>query len=100
MLLDKFQYLPGDAGVAANVTTLNFPVAQLFHLCILGWHDANGDLRRLAQIRTVVRSATSFSSSLTLLVNVACASWADRIFSCSSMTAALRRVASLMSLSP
>ena len=34
MLLDKFQYLPGDAGVAANITTINFPVAQLFHLCI------------------------------------------------------------------
>ena len=32
MLLDKFQYLPGDAGVAANITTINFPVAQLFHL--------------------------------------------------------------------
>ena len=43
----KFQYLPGDAGIAANVTTINFPVAQLFHLCILGWHDTDGDLRRL-----------------------------------------------------
>jgi hypothetical protein len=29
-------YLPGDAGVAANITTINFPVAQLFQLCILG----------------------------------------------------------------
>jgi hypothetical protein len=56
MLLDKFQYLPGDAGVAANITTINFPVAQLFHLCILGWHDANGDLRRLAQVRAVERN--------------------------------------------
>ena len=56
MLLDKFQYLPGDAGVAANITTINFPVAQLFHLRILGWHDANGDLRRLAQVRAVERN--------------------------------------------
>ena len=52
MLLDKFQYLPGDDGVGTDVTMIHFPVAQLFHLCILGWHDANSDLRRLAQIRT------------------------------------------------
>src|SRR5215207_4968339 len=32
---------------------IHFPVAQLFHLCILGWHDANGDLRRLAEVRTI-----------------------------------------------
>ena len=42
--------------MATNVTTINFPVAQLFHLCILGWHDTNGDLRRLAQVRAVERN--------------------------------------------
>src|SRR4029450_6797735 len=43
MLLDKFQYLPGNAWVGTDVTTIHFPVAQLFHLCILRWHDANSD---------------------------------------------------------
>src|SRR6266702_3568690 len=56
MLFDKFQYLSGDVRMATNVTTINFPVAQLFHLCILGWHDTNGDLRRLAQVRAVERN--------------------------------------------
>ena len=62
----NFQYLPGDAGVAANVTTINFPVAQLFHLCILGWHDANGDLRRLAQVRAVERNRRNRPTSQSL----------------------------------
>src|SRR5258708_27365051 len=53
MLLDKFQYLLGDTGVGADVAAIHLPIAQLFHLCILGWHDANGDLRRLAQVRTI-----------------------------------------------
>src|SRR5271169_568111 len=53
MLLHKFQYLPGDYGVGANVPAVHFPVAQLFHLCILGWHDADCDLGCLAQIGTV-----------------------------------------------
>src|SRR6266516_29416 len=53
MLLDKFQYLLGDTGVGTDVATIQLPVAQLFHLCILGWHDANGDLRRLAEVRTI-----------------------------------------------
>src|SRR4030095_16805884 len=53
MLLDKFQYLLGDTGVGTDVTAIHLPVAQLFHLCILGWHDANGDLRRLAKVRTI-----------------------------------------------
>src|SRR6266699_1622728 len=53
MLLDKFQYLLGDAGVATDVAAIHLPLAQLFHLCILGWHDANGDLRRLAKVRTI-----------------------------------------------
>jgi hypothetical protein len=26
---------------------------QLFHLSILEWHDANSDLRRLAEVRTI-----------------------------------------------
>src|SRR6266446_6566958 len=56
MLLDKFQYLPGNAWVGTDVTIIHFPVAQLFHLCMLGWHDANSDLRRLAQVRTVERN--------------------------------------------
>jgi hypothetical protein len=66
MLLDKFQYLPGDAWVAANITTINFPVAQLFHLCILGRHDANGDLRRLAQVRAVERNRRNRPTSQSL----------------------------------
>src|SRR5205809_7953917 len=53
MLLDKFQYLLGDAGVATDVAAIHLPLTQLFHLCILGWHDANGDLRRLAEVRTI-----------------------------------------------
>src|SRR6266481_5581562 len=53
MLLDKFQYLLGDAGVATDVAAIHLPLAQLVHLCILGWHDANGDLRRLAEVRTI-----------------------------------------------
>ena len=44
--------MPGSA----NITTINFPVARLFHLRILGWHDANADLRRLAQVRAVERN--------------------------------------------
>src|SRR6516162_10285489 len=53
MLLNKFKYLAGNAGIAADVATIHFPVAQLFHGRILGWHDANSDLCRLAQVRTV-----------------------------------------------
>src|SRR5438132_7467350 len=53
MLLDKFQYLLGDTGVGTDVAAIHLPLAQLFHLCILGWHDANGDLRRLAEVRTI-----------------------------------------------
>src|SRR6266498_237551 len=53
MLLDKFQYLLGDTGVGTDVAAIHLPVAQLFHLSILGWHNANGDLRRLAQVRTI-----------------------------------------------
>src|SRR6476659_6039224 len=53
MLVDKFQYLLGDTGVGTDVAAIHLPVAQLFHLCILGWHDANGDFRRLAQVRTI-----------------------------------------------
>jgi len=53
MLLDKFKYLAGNAKIGADVATIYFPVAQLFHRCILGQHDANSDLCRLAQVRTV-----------------------------------------------
>jgi hypothetical protein len=53
MLLDKVQHLLGDTGVGTDVAAIHLPVAQLFHLCILGWHDANGDLRRLAEVRTI-----------------------------------------------
>src|SRR5260370_20608522 len=53
MLLDKFQYLLGDIGVGTDVAAIHLPVAQLFHLGILGWHDANGNLRRLAEVRTI-----------------------------------------------
>src|SRR5438094_8917674 len=53
MPLDKFQYLLGDTGVGTDVAVIYLPVAQLFHLCILGWHDANSDLRRSAEVRTI-----------------------------------------------
>src|SRR6266511_4915300 len=53
MLLDKFQYLLGDTGVGTDVAAIHLPIAQLFHRCILGWHDANSDLRRLAEVRTI-----------------------------------------------
>src|SRR5260370_12285694 len=53
MLLDKFQHLLGDTRVGTDVAAIDLPVAQLFHLCILEWHDANGDLRRLAEVRTI-----------------------------------------------
>src|SRR3954452_2790105 len=53
MLVDKFQYLLGDTGVGADIAAIHLPVTQLFHICILGWHDANGDLRRLAEVRTI-----------------------------------------------
>src|SRR2546421_1401765 len=42
MMLDKFQYLLGDTGVGTDAAAIHLPVAQLFRLCILGWHDANG----------------------------------------------------------
>src|SRR6266508_2951465 len=66
MLLDKFQYLPGNAWVGTDVTMIHFPVAQLFHLCILGWHDANSDLRRLAQVRTVERNRRNWPTPQSL----------------------------------
>jgi len=56
MLLDEFQYLSRDTGVRTNVTTIYLPVAQLRHFRILGWHNANSDLGRLAQVRTVERN--------------------------------------------
>src|SRR5258706_9508098 len=55
MFLHKFQYLTGDCGIGTNVPMINFPVAQLFHLCILRWHDADSDLRCLGKIWTVER---------------------------------------------
>src|SRR5437588_7380317 len=66
MLLDKFQYLPGNAWVGTDVTIIHFPVAQLFHLGILGWHDANSDLRRLAQVRTVERNRRNWPTPQSL----------------------------------
>src|SRR6266480_2839840 len=66
MLLDKFQYLPSNTWVGTDVTTIHLPVAQLFHLCILGWHDANCDLHRLAQGRTVERNRRNWPTSQSL----------------------------------
>src|SRR5215470_1328020 len=40
-------------GVSTDLASIHFPVAQLFHLCILGWHDADSDLGRLAEVRTI-----------------------------------------------
>src|SRR6516162_7587028 len=56
MILHIFQYLSGDCGVSANVAAIRLPVTQLFHLCIVRWHDANNDLRRLAPVWTVERN--------------------------------------------
>src|ERR1700704_3750933 len=53
MLLNKFQYLLDDTGVGTDVAAIDLPGTQFFHLCIRGWHDANGDLRRLAEVRTI-----------------------------------------------
>src|SRR5260370_1128463 len=52
-MLDKFKHLLGDTGGGTDVAAIHLPVAQLFHLCVLGWHDANGDLRRLAEVWTI-----------------------------------------------
>src|SRR5215470_8665547 len=40
-------------GVGTDLAIIHFPVAQLFHLCFLGWHDADSDLGRLAEVRTI-----------------------------------------------
>src|SRR6516225_6442579 len=53
MLLYKLEYLPSDIGIGTNVTTIHFPIAQLLHLRILGWHDTDCYLCRLAQVRPV-----------------------------------------------
>src|SRR5215471_20740972 len=45
----------------------NFPIAQLFHLCILGWHDANSDFRRLAQVRSIKRNRRNRPTPQSLL---------------------------------
>ena len=45
VLLDKFQYLPGDVDVGTDVTAVHLPVAYLLRFRILGWHDTNSDLR-------------------------------------------------------
>src|SRR5260370_29111406 len=56
MLLEKFQYLPGDTRVGTDVPIIHFPVAHFVHLRILGWHDADRDLCCLAQVRTIERN--------------------------------------------
>src|ERR1039458_5389445 len=66
MRLDKFKYLAGNAGVGADVATIHFPVAQLFHRCILGWHDANSDLCRSAQVRTIEGNRRNWPSPQSL----------------------------------
>src|SRR5215471_17629006 len=66
-VLDKFQYLSGDPRVRTDITMFNFPIAQLFHLCILGWHDANSDFRRLAQVRSIKRNRRNRPTPQSLL---------------------------------
>jgi len=53
MLLYKLQYLSSDIGIGTNITTIQFPIAQLLHLRILGWHDTNCYFCRLAQVRAI-----------------------------------------------
>src|SRR5262245_66510163 len=45
----------------------NFPIAQLSHLCILGWQDANSDFRRLAQVRSIKRNRRNRPTPQSLL---------------------------------
>jgi hypothetical protein len=66
MRLDEFQYLTGNAGVAADITTLHLPVAQLCNLCMFGRHDANSDLCRLAQVRTVEGNCSNWPAPQSL----------------------------------
>src|SRR5262249_40869038 len=40
----------------ADITMFNFPVSQLCHICIVGWHDANSNLRRLAEVWSIERN--------------------------------------------
>ena len=56
MSLNEFQYLTADGWIGTDVATIHFPVAYWFRLRILGGHDANNNLRRLAQVRTVERN--------------------------------------------
>src|SRR5258707_1106249 len=56
MLLYKFQYLSRDACVTTDITMVHFPIAHVCHLGVLERHDANSDLRGLAQVRTVERN--------------------------------------------
>src|SRR5438067_5168816 len=66
MLVDKFKYLAGNAGVGADVATIHLPVPQPFHLCMLGWHNAYSDFCRLAQVRTVEGNRRNWPSPQSL----------------------------------
>src|SRR5258708_76992 len=55
MLLDKLQYFSGNTGVGTDIAMVHFPVAHFSHICILGRHDADGDLCCSAQVRTIER---------------------------------------------
>src|SRR5260370_7965291 len=62
MLLYKFQYLSRDACVTTDITMVHFPIAHVCHLGVLERHDANSDLRGLAQVRTVERNRRRWPS--------------------------------------
>jgi hypothetical protein len=52
-LRDKFKYLASNVGSGADVATIYIPGTQIFHVCIIGSQDADSDLCRSAQVRTV-----------------------------------------------
>src|SRR5258708_34861960 len=53
MLFDKSKHFAGDIGGGADVVRIQIPGAQIFHTCIIGSQDADSDLCRSAQVRTV-----------------------------------------------
>src|SRR5882762_4471973 len=66
MLLDKFQYLPGDDGIVTDVATIHRPVVHLSHVGVLRRHDADSDFRRFAQVGAVERNRRNWPAAHSL----------------------------------
>jgi|SRR5579859_2887160 len=56
MDFDKLQYLSRDFRVGAHVPVIGLPIAQLRHFRAFGWHNADSDFARPAEVRTVKRN--------------------------------------------